>query len=182
MPAQTRLLATMAALRSMCPTSGVHLKTLLTDVVPEDHLPPQIMWNMACAQRAWWDFVSYDPRFPDALQFFVKRVMRDDRAIARMEAEARDRARRARRQAPRARRALPSGGVMGLFALIQMWWRQRQRQIDMDMLWPICCAHAPRPPDHAKAAFAVHALHDRAWQALGEEETLRFIDRLEAYR
>ena len=72
-----------------CPTSGVHLKTLLTDVVPEDHLP-QIMWNMACAQRAWWDFVRYDPRFPDDLQFFGKRVMRDDEAIARMEAEARD--------------------------------------------------------------------------------------------
>lgn len=72
-----------------CPTSSTHLQTLLADAVPEDHLP-QIMWNMACAQRAWWDFVSYDPRFPDALQFFVKRVMRDEEAIARMEAEARD--------------------------------------------------------------------------------------------
>ena len=70
---------------------------------------------------------------------------------------------------------------MGLFALIQMWWRRRQRAIDMDILWPICCANAP-DLDRAKAAFATHALHDRAWQALGEEEVLRFIDRLEAYR
>jgi YqaJ-like viral recombinase domain len=72
-----------------CPTSSVHLQTLLADAVPEDHLP-QIQWNMACAQRAWWDFVSYDPRFPDGLQFFIRRVERDDEVIARMEAEARD--------------------------------------------------------------------------------------------
>jgi hypothetical protein len=48
---------------------------------------------MACAQRAWWDFVSYDPRFPADNprfpQFFIKRVARDEEAIARMEAEAR---------------------------------------------------------------------------------------------
>jgi YqaJ-like viral recombinase domain len=72
-----------------CPTSSTHLQTLLADAVPEDHLP-QIQWNMACAQRAWWDFVSYDPRFPDGLQFFIRRVERDEEAIARMEAEARD--------------------------------------------------------------------------------------------
>jgi hypothetical protein len=72
-----------------CPTSSVHLQTLLADAVPEDHLP-QIQWNMACAQRAWWDFVSYDPRFPDGLQFFIRRVERDEEAIARMEAAALD--------------------------------------------------------------------------------------------
>lgn len=72
-----------------CPTSSVHLQTLLADAAPEDHLP-QIQWNMACSGRAWWDFVSYDPRFPDGLQFFQQRVMRDEETIARMEAEARD--------------------------------------------------------------------------------------------
>jgi hypothetical protein len=72
-----------------CPTSSVHLQTLLADAVPEDHVP-QIQWNMACAQRAWWDFVSYDPRFPDGLQFFIRRVERNEEVIARMEAEARD--------------------------------------------------------------------------------------------
>ena len=71
--------------------------------------------------------------------------------------------------------------MMGLFTLIRMWWHRRQRAIDMDLLWPICCAHA-RDLDHAKAAFAIHAMRDPAWLALGEEEVLRFIDRLEAYR
>ena len=70
-----------------CPTSATHLKTLIADAVPEEHLP-QIHWNMACAERAWWDFVSYDPRFPDGLQFFQRRVERDDKIIAAMNAEA----------------------------------------------------------------------------------------------
>jgi hypothetical protein len=76
-----------------CPTSSTHLQTLIAGAVPTDKLP-QIMWNMACTGRAWWDFVSYDPRFPADdprwPQIFIKRVERDDEAIARMEAEARD--------------------------------------------------------------------------------------------
>lgn len=71
-----------------CPTSSVHLRTLLEAEIPEDHLP-QMLWGMACSGRQWWDFVSYDPRFPDGLQFFQKRVMRDEAAIATLEAEAR---------------------------------------------------------------------------------------------
>lgn len=73
-----------------CPTSATHLKTLLEDAVPEEHLP-QVYWNLACAgpSRRWWDFVSYDPRFIDPeLRLFVKRVARDDKAIAALEAEA----------------------------------------------------------------------------------------------
>jgi hypothetical protein len=70
-----------------CPTSATHLQTLLADAVPEEHLP-QIHWNMACAQRGWWDFCSFDPRFPDGLQFFIRRVARDETIIALMEAEA----------------------------------------------------------------------------------------------
>ena len=70
---------------------------------------------------------------------------------------------------------------MGLFTLIRMWWRRRQRAIDLDLFWPICCAHAP-DLDTAKAAFAVHAMRDPAWQALGEDEVIRFIDNLEGYR
>jgi hypothetical protein len=72
-----------------CPTSSVHLQTLLADAVPEEHLA-HIQWNMACSGRRFWDFVSYDPRFPDGLQFFIKRVARDDAVIASMEADARD--------------------------------------------------------------------------------------------
>jgi hypothetical protein len=71
------------------PTSATHLKTLLADAVPEEHLP-QCHWAMACSGRVFCDFVSYDPRFRDPrLQIFVKRVMRDETIIASMEDEAR---------------------------------------------------------------------------------------------
>lgn len=70
-----------------CPTSGTHLKTLLADAIPDEHLP-QIHWNLACSGRAWWDFLSYDPRFPDGLQYFQRRVTRDEAAIATLETEA----------------------------------------------------------------------------------------------
>lgn len=72
-------------LETKCPTSGVHLRTLLADMVPEEHLP-QIWWSLACTGRKWWDFVSFDPRFPADLQYFVKRVERDEAAIADLEA------------------------------------------------------------------------------------------------
>ena len=69
------------------PTSATHLKTLLADEIPEEHLP-QIHWCLACSGRAWWDFCSFDPRFPEGLQFFIRRVERDEAVIASMEAEA----------------------------------------------------------------------------------------------
>lgn len=72
-----------------CPTSATHLRTLLDDAVPEDHLP-QLYWAMACSGRQWWDFCSYDPRFSPDLQLYVKRVMRDELAIGAMEADAQD--------------------------------------------------------------------------------------------
>ena len=68
--------------------------------------------------------------------------------------------------------------MMGLWRLVGDMWRARQRKIDMDILWPICCKGA-NDIDHAKAAFATHAFNDPAWQALGEAEIFRRIDELE---
>jgi predicted phage-related endonuclease len=68
------------------PTSATHLRRLIEDVVPDEHLM-QMAWGMACTGRRFWDFASYDPRFPPGLQLFVKRLERDDQAIAQMEAE-----------------------------------------------------------------------------------------------
>jgi hypothetical protein len=77
------------SLEIKAPTSATHLKTLLNEEIPEEHLP-QCHWILACTGRAWCDFVSHDPRFKDPrLQFFQKRVMRDEAIIAAMEAEAR---------------------------------------------------------------------------------------------
>lgn len=58
------------------------------------------------------------------------------------------------------------------------WWRERQRRIDLMILWPVCKEHAT-DLEHAKAAFAVHAFNDRAWLALGRPAIIKAIDKLE---
>jgi hypothetical protein len=37
-----------------------------------------MQWQMACTGRKWVDFVSYDPRLPEAYRLFVDRVERDE--------------------------------------------------------------------------------------------------------
>jgi putative phage-type endonuclease len=71
-----------------CPKSTTHLEYLLAETVPEDY-QPQMLWQMACTDRLWCDFVSYDPRLPEDLQLFVVRFPRDEQRIAEMEAEVR---------------------------------------------------------------------------------------------
>jgi hypothetical protein len=56
-------------------------------------------------------------------------------------------------------------------------WRNRQREVDLEILWPSCKEQAV-DLDHAKAAFAMHAFHDRAWLVLGDDEIRRRIDGL----
>lgn len=56
-------------------------------------------------------------------------------------------------------------------------YNEQRRQIDLDILWPVCKEQAP-DLDHAKAAFAVHAFNDEAWRPLGEDEIKRRIDAL----
>lgn len=69
-----------------CPNTATHFDTLLTGSVPAKYIA-QMQWQMACASRLWVDFVSFDPRAPEGLQFFVKRVDRDDAYIQGLEAE-----------------------------------------------------------------------------------------------
>jgi hypothetical protein len=45
----------------------------------------QMLWQMRCVDRKWCDFVSFDPRLPENLQLFVKRVERDNDAILALE-------------------------------------------------------------------------------------------------
>ncbi len=68
-----------------CPNTATHIETLLGGSVPGKYLV-QMQWQMACANRAWCDFISYDPRLPERMRLFVKRVERDDTRIAELEA------------------------------------------------------------------------------------------------
>ncbi len=71
-----------------CPNTATHLTCLLRGDIPAEHLP-QIHTELACAgpQRVWCDFVSFDPRLPEDLQLFVKRLPRDEKAIEEIETE-----------------------------------------------------------------------------------------------
>lgn len=69
-----------------CPKTATHLQYLLAGEVPTKY-QPQMLWQMACAERPWCDFVSYDPRLPSDMQLFVVRFNRDEKRITEMEAE-----------------------------------------------------------------------------------------------
>ena len=57
-------------------------------------------------------------------------------------------------------------------------WYARLRRIDLSILWPSCKKQA-RDLEHAKAAFACHAMNDRAWLFLGQQRVCEIIDRLQ---
>jgi putative phage-type endonuclease len=69
-----------------CPNSATHIGTLKGNPVATQYVY-QMQWQMACTGRQWCDFVSFDPRFPEHLQLFVKRFERDDKLLAELEAK-----------------------------------------------------------------------------------------------
>ncbi|WP_181708776.1 lambda exonuclease family protein [Chthonobacter rhizosphaerae] len=71
-----------------CPNTATHIETLLGQAIPTKYVL-QMQWQMACTDRRWCDFVSFDPRMPDALQIHVQRIFRDDEQIAELERETR---------------------------------------------------------------------------------------------
>jgi putative phage-type endonuclease len=69
-----------------CPNTATHLDLWLDETIPGKYIT-QMQWQMACTGAVWCDFVSFDPRLPDNLQLFIKRVPRDDALIAHLERE-----------------------------------------------------------------------------------------------
>lgn len=69
-----------------CPNTATHIDTLLGQSAPAKYVT-QMQWQMACADRTWCDFVSYDPRMPANMALFIQRVPRDDAFIKATEAE-----------------------------------------------------------------------------------------------
>lgn len=69
-----------------CPNTATHIDTLIAQTIPAKYIT-QMQWQMACTGRKWCDFVSYDPRLPESMQVFVKRVDRDEAFILELENE-----------------------------------------------------------------------------------------------
>ena len=69
-----------------CPNTATHIATMQS----ERHDPQyewQMLAQMACTGRAWADFVSYDDRLPEPLQYVCHRFERDFKRIREMESE-----------------------------------------------------------------------------------------------
>lgn len=69
-----------------CPNTATHIDTMLSGEADKRYIC-QMQWQLAVTGRKWNDFVSFDPRMPDNLQLFIKRVERDDEHIKELEAE-----------------------------------------------------------------------------------------------
>lgn len=68
-----------------CPNTATHIDTYLSQTVPTRYIP-QMQFQMACTDRQWCDFVSFDPRMPEHARLFVRRVHRDNAYIDELEA------------------------------------------------------------------------------------------------
>lgn len=72
-----------------CPNTMTHIETLKGREAPSKYII-QMQWQMACTGREWCDFVSYDPRLPEDMRIFIKRVERDDEHIDKLAKMARE--------------------------------------------------------------------------------------------
>lgn len=69
-----------------CPNTATHIETLTSQKIKAAYVT-QMQWQMACTGREWCDFVSFDPRLPESMSLWVRRVPRDDLRIAELETE-----------------------------------------------------------------------------------------------
>lgn len=66
------------------PNSRTHWEYFKAGEAPTKYII-QMQSQMACTGRQWCDFISYDPRMPEASQMLVKRYPRDNKMIADIE-------------------------------------------------------------------------------------------------
>jgi putative phage-type endonuclease len=71
-----------------CPNTATHIDTLLGGSIDGRYVK-QMQWQMACCERQWCDFISFDNRLPGDMQLHVRRVERDPAFIADLEREVR---------------------------------------------------------------------------------------------
>ena len=71
-----------------CPELTAHMDTLLRDVIPGEYVK-QMQFQMACTQRQWCDFVSFQADLPERMRVAIIRCKRDQGMIDEMENEVR---------------------------------------------------------------------------------------------
>lgn len=82
------LIGSVGMVEIKCCQAAAHLDILRTGEIPTKYRQ-QMVWQLACCPgREWNDFAAYNPDFPEEMRLFVKRLHRDDTAIAEMEEQA----------------------------------------------------------------------------------------------
>lgn len=69
-----------------CPFTATHLDFISSGKIPEKYVT-QMQWQMACTDKKWCDYLSYDPRLPDRMKLHAQRLYRDMEYIAMLEDE-----------------------------------------------------------------------------------------------
>jgi hypothetical protein len=67
-----------------CPDVPAHLDLITAGDIDRDYIL-QCQFGMACTDRKWWDFISFNPDMPEMGRIFRKRIERDDALIAMIE-------------------------------------------------------------------------------------------------
>ena len=69
-----------------CPNTATHIETLQSKNLPSQY-KAQVQGQLWITERAWCDFVSFDPRLPENAQMIVIRIDRDEQYITELEKE-----------------------------------------------------------------------------------------------
>lgn len=73
-----------------CPTDTTYVDWLLAGKVPDKH-KPQLLFQLACTQRQWCDFVAYNPNVRDVRKrLFVRRFEPAPAEVAAIEDKVRE--------------------------------------------------------------------------------------------
>ena len=59
-----------------CPSHAVHMATLMGKGIDGGYLK-QMLWELACTEYDYNEFVSFNPHFPEGMQLHITRVERD---------------------------------------------------------------------------------------------------------
>jgi putative phage-type endonuclease len=65
-----------------CPMSKTHI--LQINEGPKLEYRRQMQFQMWCTGRAWCDFVTYDPRMPEKIKGYIKRIPRDEKMMLKI--------------------------------------------------------------------------------------------------
>jgi hypothetical protein len=83
------LVGTDGMIEVKCPNSDNHLLNMTEDAQVGNYIH-QIQAYMWIYERDWCDFNSFDPRFPDDLQLYTKRINREDSVISQIDQRAKE--------------------------------------------------------------------------------------------